>query len=327
MIRSLLAFARRQPLAPIRIDLNALVANFQDLVTHTLGEDIEVVCQHASNLWPVIADPAQVESCLLNLAKNARDAMPSGGRLTITTSNQPLDADYAKLNPSVTPGDYVMTAISDTGTGMPSEVVAKAFEPFFTTKDQGKGTGLGLSMVFGFAAQSGGHVSVHSRPGLGTTVRLYLPRAAKAAETGASRSTDPADKLRGSREVVLVVEDNADMRQAVVRQLAALDYRTLEADSASAALRELETEEVDLVFSDIVMPGGCDGFELANHVRARWPAIRILLTSGFADDPAMRPRAGPQPPPKLLGKPYDLNQLADAISEALHMEDTDADQR
>jgi CheY-like chemotaxis protein len=252
--------------------------------------------------------------------------MPKGGKLTIVTGNQTLDAEYAKLNPSVRPGDYVMIAVSDTGTGMSPEVAAKIFEPFFTTKEPGKGTGLGLSMVFGFAAQSGGHLSVHSEPGVGTTFRLFLPRAAESAVPDARPDVGPVVPEQGRGEVILVVEDNAAMREAVVQQLASLNYHPLEADSPSAALVLLETEKIALMFSDIVMPGGVDGFELAEQVGTRWPSVRVLLTSGFLGDRISRQSGGSKSPPRLLSKPYDLEQLARAVRETLNMEKTDLDQ-
>ena len=244
--------------------------------------------------------------------------MPNGGILTITTANQRLDADYARFDPSVTPGDYAMIAVSDTGTGMSPEVVAKVFEPFFSTKEVGKGTGLGLSMVLGFATQSGGHVSVYSEPGEGTTIRLFLPRTSKSAEAVVEDSTAvAAEPVRGDGESVLVVEDNAAMRRVVVRQLSELNYTVVEADSASAALAKLETNAVDLLFSDVVMPGGMDGFALAERARARWPSVRVLLTSGFSGDRVNLRMGGLASPPRLLGKPYDLEDLARAVRDAL----------
>ena len=205
----LLAFARRQPLSPARIDVNALVGGITKLLARTLGEEIVVVLTLSPHLWPVVADPAQLEAALTNLATNARDAMPKGGNLTIVTGNRQLDHDYASQHPEVVPGDHVMIEVSDTGTGMPPDVAARIFEPFFTTKAQGKGTGLGLSMVFGFMKQSGGHINVYSEPGIGTTFRLYLPRATDGSV--ADRQSAPGQEPRGRGEVVLVVEDNAEL--------------------------------------------------------------------------------------------------------------------
>jgi CheY-like chemotaxis protein len=244
--------------------------------------------------------------------------MPKGGTLTIATGNRHLDSDYVKLNSVAAPGDYVMIAVSDTGTGMTPDVVAMVFEPFFTTKEQGKGTGLGLSMVFGFAKQSGGHVSIYSEPGLGTTVRLFLPRAPRTAEAHVeTRPLNKATPVKGRGETVLVVEDNGRMRHAVVRQLTLLNYRALEVDSVAAAMEVLEAEEIDLVFSDVVMPGGMDGFDLAERIRTVWPSVRILLTSGFSGGQrSVRPN-GPKSPSRFLGKPYDLIEMARAVRETL----------
>lgn len=327
LIRNLLAFARRQPLMAARVEINEVISRTHSLLSRALGEDIEIVLACAPGVWPVTADPSQVEASVMNLAANARDAMPKGGRLTIATSNQYLDADYAKLNPSVTPGDYAMIAVSDTGTGMTPEVAAKVFEPFFTTKQLGKGTGLGLSMVFGFAKQSGGHVSVHSKPGVGTTFRLFLPRAQDTAISSApADAPTPVVTEQGHGETVLVVEDNAAMRAAVVGQLTSLNYRAIEADSALMALTVLETEKIDLVLSDVVMPGDMGGLELARQVLARWPSVRVRLTSGFSGNRISGQSDASEPPPRLLSKPYDLNQLAQAVRVALDMETPDPDQ-
>ena len=214
LTQQLLAFARKQTLSPVPIDLSAMLPDMASLLRRTLGEHINVRSVDAAGLWPALADPAQVESALLNLSLNARDAMPGGGRLTIELANKVLDADYARQHVEVTPGDYVMLAVSDTGTGMPSDILARAFEPFFTTKDEGRGTGLGLAMVHGFVKQSGGHVNIYSEVGEGTTVRLYLPRAVGAV-LPASHSAAPADLPRGNA-TILVVEDEAAVREACV---------------------------------------------------------------------------------------------------------------
>ena len=320
LIRRLLAFARRQALRPARVALNELLSGMHGLLMRVLRDDIEIVLDLAPNLWPVVADPAQLEACIINLATNARDAMPKGGKLTIATGNQPLDTLYASLNPSVTPGDYAMIAVSDTGIGMTPEVLARVFEPFFTTKEVGHGTGLGLSMVFGFAQQSGGHVSIYSEPGVGTTIRLFLPRAIDTDASGIpADAADPTASEAGRGETVLVVEDNAAMRQAVVHQLALLRYRVLEADQAAAALAMLETEVVDLVFSDVVMPGGVDGFELATQIRARWPSVKVLLTSGFSSNPIAERAGNARSAPRVLVKPFDIEQLSQALREILEV--------
>ncbi len=316
LTRSLLAFARRQALRPTRIDLNVLVSGMSRLLSRVLGEDIEISLDLAEQLWPVVADAAQVEASIANLATNARDAMTKGGKLQISTGNRHLDADYTSLHPAVAPGDYAMISVTDTGTGMAPEVLAHIFEPFFTTKELGKGTGLGLSMVFGFANQSGGHVSVYSEVGVGTTIRLFLPRA---QSTDAERGTvaDRAQPVTGRGETVLVVEDNAALRRVVIRQLNDLNYITREAENPKDALALLESEPVALLFSDVIMPGGMDGFELAALALARWPGLKILLTSGFS---GVRARDGTQGVPgsvRLISKPYRRDELAVTIRETL----------
>jgi len=315
LIRGLLAFARRQALNPSNIDINELISPLHRLLSRTLGEDIELSLNLAPGLWPVLADASQVDVCILNLANNARDAMPNGGRLTITTENRRLDANYTRLNPSARPGDYVMIAVSDTGTGMTPEVMARAFEPFFTTKEVGQGTGLGLSMVFGFASQSGGHVSITSEAGSGTTVALFLPSTAELSAPAAAVEV-AAQPAPGRGETILVAEDNEAVRRVVARQLLELGYRVVEAVSAQGALTLLEVEKIDLLFSDVVMPGGVGGFALAKQAHARWPALPVLLTSGFLN-PIERRAADAETSLPLLGKPYDLEQLAQAVRSAL----------
>jgi CheY-like chemotaxis protein len=313
LTRRLLAFARRQPLQPQSIDVNELVAGTTKLLRRTLGEAIEITLELGDDLWSIIADPAQLEASLANLATNARDAMPRGGRLMIATSNRHLDADYAAEHPEVTAGDYVLIEMSDTGTGMPPDVMRRIFEPFYTTKERDKGTGLGLSMVFGFLKQSGGHINVYSEEGVGTTFRLYLPRAAAAAP---GRERAPSALARGGGEVVLAVEDNASLRRVVVRQLKELGYSVLEAETAISALALLEREKVDLLFTDIVMPGDCDGFELARTALTRWPGIKVVLTSGFPEA-KLNGRLGGTPDARLLSKPYRKEDLARVLREVL----------
>jgi PAS domain S-box-containing protein len=314
LTRRLLAFARRQPLRPARIDVSALVADTVRLLRRLLGEDIEVTADLAEDVWPVTADPAQLESALANLANNARDAMPRGGRLIVTTANCRLDDDYAASHDDVTVGDYVMIEVTDTGTGMSPEIRAQIFEPFFTTKEAGKGTGLGLSMVFGFMRQSGGHINVYSEPGAGTTFRLYLPRSAvegPVVETAAS-----APSAMGAGETVLVVEDNASVRRAVLRQLRQLGYVVVECERAVAALAVLQHQPVDLLFTDIVMPGGLDGVELARLAHERWPDLKIVLTSGFPQA-RVDENGDLLASFQLLSKPYSREQLSAALREAL----------
>jgi signal transduction histidine kinase/CheY-like chemotaxis protein len=315
LIRRLLAFARRQPLRPQRTDVNALVEGISQLLSRTLGEDIELTVRLDPPAWPVMADPAQLEATLTNLATNARDAMKRGGRLLITTSNTHLGALYTEHHPEVIPGEYVLIEISDTGTGIDPAVVGRIFEPFFTTKEPGKGTGLGLSMVFGFVKQSGGHVAVYSEPGRGSTFRIYLPRGeAGHSEPAVSFAARPAV---GGDETVLVVEDNAGLRRAALQQLAALGYATCEADNAQAALDILASgKHLDLLFTDVVMPGEVGGIDLAVQATQLRPGLRVLLTSGFPDLRGSEPRAT-RPDYRLLNKPYRHDDLAHAVRQVL----------
>jgi signal transduction histidine kinase len=312
LTRRLLAFARRQPLQAALVRLNDVVGGMAKLLGRTLGENIEISLDPAPHVWPVLADPSQIEASLINLATNARDAMPNGGQLKIVTGNAHLDADYVQSRPEVSPGDYAMIEVSDTGVGMSAELTTRIFEPFFTTKERGSGTGLGLAMVFGFMRQSGGHITVHSKPGAGTTFRLYLPRAAVDSEGVEPASSPPLSG--GAGETVLVVEDNAALRRVAVRQLRELGYRVLEAENAAAGLLTLEHERVDLIFSDVVMPGGMDGFALAKRVADRWPNIAIVLASGFSEATAHDRSATSV---RLLSKPYRKSDIAHAIRQAL----------
>jgi len=321
LIRRLLAFARRQSLRPERTEVNALVEGIGMLLSRTVGEEIELTIELDPTVWPAMTDAAQLESALTNLATNARDAMRRGGRLAIATSNALLDAHYAEDQPEVTPGEYVLITVSDTGTGIDPAIVNRIFEPFFTTKEPGKGTGLGLSMVFGFVKQSGGHLVVYSEPGRGSTFRLYLPRGpVNGSEPVVSTGPRPAV---GGDETVLVVEDNAQLRRAAVRQLKSLGYMTYEAENAEAALPILAGEDVvDLLFSDVVIPGETDGIELAQEATRLHPTLRVLLTSGFPDLRGTEHRIVSLPY-RLLSKPYRHDELARAVREVL---DKDEDQ-
>jgi CheY-like chemotaxis protein len=264
----------------------------------------------------VLADPSQLETAIANLANNARDAMPHGGRLTVATGVRYLDEDYAADHVEVMPGAYVMIEVSDTGTGMAPETLARVFEPFFTTKDPGKGTGLGLSMVFGFLKQSGGHINVYSELGRGTIFRLYLRPAEALAEEVEPASVD-ATQLRGAGEHILVVEDNAKLRAVLVRQLGELGYRVSEAANAGTALELIDQEAVfDLLLSDVVMPGKLDGCGLAREFVARQPGGKVLLTSGFPG--ARLAEIGELTANlRLLDKPYRRQDLARALRETL----------
>jgi len=315
LTQRLLTFARRQPLQPQPLDLNRLVLEMRDLLRRSLGEDIEIEIVSCADLWPTSADRGQLENAIINLAVNARDAMPDGGRLTIETANIHLDGDYARRNPGIVPGEYVLLEVTDTGLGMEPHVVERAFEPFFTTKEVGRGSGLGLSMIYGFAKQSGGNVKIFSAPGHGTSVWLCLPRA----ELPAASAEAEAGPLRLARnqETILVVEDNAAVRDVVVEQLTDLGYKVVAAQDGPSALRLLgEHQTIDLLFTDLVMPNGMSGRQLADEVRRRRPALPVLFTSGypsFGGKTALD--VGSETP--LLRKPYKKRELAERIRASL----------
>lgn len=313
LVKRLLAFARMQHLEPETVDLGERLPNMVGLLQRTLGENVQLQVKTAEGLWPPLIDPTQVDDALLNLAINARDAMPGGGTLTIETQNVHLDEDYAAHHVEVTPGDYVMLAVSDTGTGMTHDVVVRAFEPFFTTKEEGQGTGLGLSQVFGWVKQSRGHIKIYSEVGHGTTIKLFLPRA--EAE---GRQQMPAVETVaiGGDEVILVVEDNPNVRKTVIRQLRDLGYRSVEADSGASALELVEKGvEFDLLLTDVVMPGGITGYQLAEQIRQNRPDLKVLFTSGYTE----LARSSDQPARKdpLLSKPYRKQDLGRAVRAAI----------
>jgi len=315
LTRHLLAFARRQPLQPHNIDVNALVIDVARLLRPTLGEQIEIEAMLAHDSAPALIDPSQLSTAILNLALNARDAMPTGGKLTLETRNVALDENYASMNPEAIPGNYVMIAVSDSGVGIPTRLLDKVFEPFFTTKDVGKGAGLGLSMVYGFVKQSNGHIKIYSEPGHGTTVKLYLPQAAGAVEVLAAE-TGICDVERGD-ESILIVEDDALVREYVVTQIGLLGYATLAASKAAEALAIIDgPERVDLLFTDVIMPGGMNGPQLAIEARRRRPGLKVLYTSGYTENAIVhhgRLDAGVL----LLTKPYLSSDLARMIRTAL----------
>lgn len=316
LTRQLLAFARRQPLEPQLININELVSGMTRLLERILEEHIEVTLVTAPDLWPVMVDPAQLSSAIANLATNARDAMPTGGRLTIETKNTHLDAHYAELNPDVVPGDYVLLEVSDTGMGMTPETLAQAFEPFFTTKEVGQGSGLGLSMVFGFVKQSQGHIKIYSEAGEGTTVRLYLRRSERGKSAPAT--ADALVHPRRGDEAILVVEDNPDVRSAVTSQLADLGYSVIGAESPRAALALLKDRAiaVDLLFTDIVMPGSMNGHDLARAALAERPGLRVLYTSGYSGS-SLRGHDRLKEGEHFLSKPYRKQELARKLREIL----------
>lgn len=313
----LLAFARKQPLAPTAVDLAATMPDLVPLLRRTLGEHIEVRYVETAGLWPAMADPAQLESAVLNLALNARDAMPGGGRLTIELGNKVLDHEYARHHAEVVPGDYAMVAVSDTGHGMAPEVLARVFEPFFTTKPDGKGTGLGLAMVFGFVKQSGGHVKIYSEPGEGTTVKIYLPRAAGTAAAVASRTGAPVELPRGSA-TVLVVEDEAAVREIACAILSDLGYRVLEAADGEEALRVFGSNAaaIDLLLTDVVLPGRVRGRELSERVQALRPEVRVVFMSGYTENSIVH-HGRLDDGVHLVGKPFKREQLACKVAEVL----------
>ena len=317
LTKHLLAFGRRQVLQPVPIDCNEMLTDLQRLLQRTLREDIEISLQLTPVLVPALADAAQLESAVINLALNAQDAMPDGGKLTFSTALAPLDDRYHDLHPEVPPGDYVLISVTDEGVGMPPDVRERAFEPFFTTKEVGKGSGLGLSMVYGFIKQSGGHVAIYSEPSLGTSVRLYLPAAdLGSGSKSASSDVGEHEAPRGG-ETVLVVEDDPFVRGYAVATLEGLGYKTRVAANGPDALIHLAADEhIDLLFTDIVMPGGLNGWDLAQRAVELRPDIKTLFTSGYALDTLVangRALNGLT----ILMKPYRKSDLAWRIRQAI----------
>jgi PAS domain S-box-containing protein len=315
LTQRLLAFARKQPLQPRATDVNALVVEAAGLLRPTLGEQVEIEAVLKDDVWPALVDPSQLTTALLNLAFNARDAMPKGGQIMLETRNVDLDESYAAMHGEVTAGPYVMLAVSDSGIGMPAAVRDRIFEPFFTTKEAGKGTGLGLSMVYGFIKQSGGHIKVYSEDGHGTTIKIYLPRA---AEYALPRIDAPACvEIEGGRETILIVEDDALVRNYVAVQLESLGYRTLAAGNAADGLALIDRgETLDLLFSDVIMPGSMNGRQLADEARRRRPSLGVLFTSGYTEDAVIH-HGRLDPGVLLLAKPYRKSDLARMIRQAL----------
>jgi PAS domain S-box-containing protein len=316
LTQRLLAFSRKQALVPTSIDPGALVRGLEVLLARTLGETIGIETVIGAGTWNCEADRSQLEHAVLNLAINARDAMPEGGRMTIEVSNAHLDREYCEREGDVAPGQYVQLAVSDDGCGMAPEVLAQAFEPFFTTKDVGKGSGLGLSMVYGFAKQSRGHVKLYSELGQGTTVRLYLPRSTRAADQPPAADGAGGDP-RGRGEWILVVEDDASVRGFIVLVLESLGYRTHQADSAQGALALLERRvQVDLLLTDVVLPGGVDGAQLARRAVGQRTGMRVLFMSGYTEN-AIIHQGRLDPGVELLGKPFSRAGLARAVRGVL----------
>ena len=310
----LLAFGRRQALEPKVVNVTRFVRGMDEMLRRAIGEAIEIETIGGGGLWNTFVDPAQIENALLNLAINARDAMDGSGKLTIELANAHLDDDYARLHDDVTPGQYVMLAVSDTGCGMPPEIVAKVFEPFFSTKSEGKGSGLGLSMVYGLVRQSGGHVKIYSEIGHGTTIKLYLPRALQTEDVEVAVDSGP---VAGGSETVLVVEDDSEVRATVVEMLSDLGYGVLKAVDAASALTVIESgAAIDVLFTDVVMPGTLKSPELARKARERLPDIAVLFTSGYTENSIVhggKLDAGVE----LLSKPYTREALARKIRHVL----------
>ncbi|MEH3045554.1 response regulator [Sphingomonas adhaesiva] len=303
----LLAFGRRQALEPKVVNVTRFVGGMDDMLRRAIGEGVEIETIVGGGLWNTFIDPGQIENALLNLAINARDAMDGQGKLTIELANAHLDDDYARTHDEVTPGQYVMLAVTDTGSGMAPEIVDKVFEPFFSTKAEGKGSGLGLSMVYGFVKQSGGHVKIYSEPGHGTSIKLYLPRAMESEDVEVAVDTGP---ITGGTETVLVVEDDDEVRATVVELLADLGYRVLKAVDAQSALNVIESGiPIDLLFTDVVMPGTLKSPELARKARERLPDIAVLFTSGYTENSIVH-GGRLDPGVELLSKPYTREALA-----------------
>ena len=312
----LLAFSRQQPLEPESVDANKLVGGMSEMLRRTIGEDLRVEAVLAGGLWRTYADASQLENALLNLCVNARDAMPDGGRLTIETSNTHLDEAYAGQYAEVTAGQYVLIAVTDTGTGMPPEVIERAFDPFYTTKGAGRGTGLGLSQVYGFVKQSGGHVKIYSEPGQGTTVKIYLPRFMGQASSSPVRGSTEPRPAGMVNEIILVVEDEAGVRHMSVDALRELGYTVIQAENAAQALQLLDLQpSVSLLFTDIVMPD-MNGRRLADEALERRPDLKILFTTGYTRNAVIH-NGTLDPGVAFLPKPFSLDALARKVRQVL----------
>ena len=314
LTQRLLAFSRLQPLNPIAVDANKLVVSMSDLLTRSLGENIELETIGGAGLWKVEADSSELEAALLNLALNARDAMPDGGKLTIETSNAYLDDDYCRQHSEVKPGQYVVIAVSDSGVGMSADTIERAFEPFFTTKETGKGTGLGLSQVYGFIKQSGGHVKIYSETGEGTTIKLYLPRY--DGDEASAPDDGHGDSEHGRGETILIVEDDEGVRQYAAEILRDLNYQIIEAKDSASALRLLDADKkFDLLLTDVVLPGK-NGRELADEIKRRRPETKVIFMTGYSRN-AIIHQGRLDRGTELIPKPLTEGVLARKIRQVL----------
>ncbi|NQU69920.1 MAG: PAS domain S-box protein [Rhodospirillales bacterium] len=313
LTNQLLAFSRKQDLKVEHVDLNALVLGLRDMLERTLGEAVSVGAELADDLWPVLADRSLLESALLNLTLNARDAMSRGGKIQIATSNELVDDRHLASHPNAGPGDYAVLEVADTGSGMAPEVLERVFEPFFTTKDVGEGTGLGLSMTHGFVEQSGGFVDIESQVGHGTSVRLYLPRASEPARNQAT-GENLITKAPSLNATVLVVEDNQAVRQIVVEILSGLGCAVVDAEDGNSALSRLEEcPDIDVLFTDVVLPGGMSGPDIAAEARRKIPGLKVVLTSGYPDGEVDGFPSGDEQP-WFIRKPYRKSELAELLT-------------
>ena len=309
----LLAFSRQQTLEPKAVDANRLVSNMEELIRRTVGPNIAIETVLAAGLWPCFCDPNQLENAILNLSINSRDAMPEGGRVTIETANTWID-QVGAIERDVPTGQYIAICVTDNGAGMPPEVVARAFDPFYTTKPVGKGTGLGLSMIYGFARQSGGHVRIYSEVGRGTTMKIYLPRHAGGKPTQVDGAEAPRELPRAEAgETVLVVDDEPTVRMLVGDTLAELGYQAIEAADATSGLKVLESDvKIDLLISDIGLPGGMNGKQMADKARLRRPDLKILFITGYAENAAVA-NGHLEPGMQVMSKPFPMDKLAARI--------------